>query len=463
MRPLKEEFKEMVRNLLGEEEGDRLCAALNREPIHSIKSNLSKYFYPEREFPGAESVAWASSTGYILWDRPNYALIPQWHAGAFYVQEPSSMIYGPIAYYITKQLGDRPIRWLDMCAAPGGKTMSILQNVCINSVVVANEFDSRRTSILIENLTKWGDDRTVVTTGDTAKFRKTPEAFDVISVDAPCSGEGMMRKDETAREQWSPKLVEESAALQREILANAWEALKPGGYLVYSTCTFNRSENEDNVRWMIEEFGAENPPLPDFGALPSVDKDIHALRFMPHVTKGEGLFAALLRKPGEMRERNYTVKKNAKVQLPEPAKKALAYMKLKEDYETEIDKEGNLYCYPKAQYPFVSFLREKIGGFKYGGIWLGTVKGKDFIPSHALALSTEIKDDAFPVIELSREEALDYLRKGTEGVMSALRRMDNPPKGYLLVTYRLVSLGFVKNLGNRVNNLYPSNWRLRLN
>lgn len=463
MEPLKPEFRQMLRDLLGESEGDKLCAALDTEPIHAVKLNPAKWSDIQTLFPEAQTIATAPLNGYILPTRPNFALMPEWHGGAFYVQEPSSMVYGLIADYLSQQFGDRDLRWLDLCAAPGGKTTSILSNVSAGSIIVANEFDSRRASVLVENLTKWGDDKVVVTTGDTAKFRRTPDAFHIVSVDAPCSGEGMMRKDEEARRQWSPGLVKQCAELQREILANAWEALSPGGYLIYSTCTFNRTENEDNVKWMIEEFGAENPPLPDFGGTESIDPDVKAIRFMPHVSRGEGLFVALLRKPGVLKEKSFSLKKNVKRTLPEPAKKALDKILYKEIYEAEIDKEGNLYCFPKNQYPFINYVREKIGAIKYGGIWVGTVKGKDFLPSPALAFSTDTKEDAFPELFLNREEALDYLRKGTSGAMAALERMGNAPKGYFLVFYKTIPLGFIKNLGNRVNNLYPSNWRLRQN
>ena len=299
--------------------GDEACdliKALDRAPVVSVRLNKRK---PGAEFSEGEPVAWCKS-GIYLKERPEFIFDPLIHAGAYYVQDASSMIYETITERLLQKferenfLINPEYRILDMCAAPGGKTTAMINALPDNSFVTANEYVGKRIGALKENIAKWGFQNVTVTNKDSSYFAKEGENYDIVAVDAPCSGEGMMRKEEMARIQWSESLVKQCAALQKEILANAVKSLKPGGFLIYSTCTFNREENEENAKYIVEELGLE-PIDPDFnedwGIGRGIKTDLPVYRFMPHKTRGEGLFAAVFRKRGEWNATKSKVKKGS--------------------------------------------------------------------------------------------------------------------------------------------------------
>lgn len=441
---------------------DALVSALDTEPVTAVRLNSAKCSDLPLECGDLHPVKWCER-GYVLESRPRFASMPQWHSGAFYVQEPASMVLWTVAAGIARLLDMDELRWLDLCAAPGGKTTAVLDALPADAFVVANEFDGRRASILAENLARWGAPNSAVTRGDTRWVRKMRDAFHVVSVDAPCSGEGMMRKEETARSQWSSGLVKQCAALQREILANAWEALAPGGFLVYSTCTFNLEEDENNVAWLMSEYGAECVAPDAFMPMPecvgSLVEGVKVLRFMPHATEGEGLFLAVVRKPGDISDVKQfkAAKQKGKISksfgcegwLAEPSRFVFA------------SHDDSISAVPAVHSQFVDSVRRANSGLLSAGVSVGVVKGRDIIPSAELALSTALSQESFPRVELTLDEALDYLRRGTDGLMSAIARCGAVKHGYVLAEYCGLPLGFAKYLGNRANNLYPSNWRLR--
>lgn len=393
----------MIRTLLGGEADDFL-QAMQKPPVCSVRLNSRK---PGASFPGSVPVKWCPK-GLYLPERPVFTLDPLLHAGAYYVQDASSMIYREVVSRIVGVLGDgaAPLCVADLCAAPGGKTTAIIDALPDGSKVIANEFVPKRAAILRENLAKWGYPGVTVTNHDTSYFSKSGSQFDIVAVDAPCSGEGMMRKDEDAVAQWSPKLIESCAALQREILANAVASVKPGGFLIYSTCTFNRSENEENATFICEELGLEpfDPAFPDEWGIPrGIGVSLPVYRFMPHKTEGEGLFLAVFRKPGEWIPSNLSNR--------------------------------------------IAPLRRKFS----------TAKQHDDVPEIEDILSVDFDRSKYPEAPLSKEQALAYLRR------EAIVLSDNVPKGIVIVTYRNLPLGAVKNIGSRANNLYPKNWRIRMN
>ena len=249
-------FIDMISLLLGAD-APAFLEAMQQTPSVSIKLNRRKTTdVAATGYDGTEAVRWCRS-GYYLPQRPLFTYNPLLHAGVFYVQDASSMIYETIAERIVPMALDTgsPLRVLDLCAAPGGKTTSLINALPDGSMVVANEFIGNRASILKENLLKWGYPDIMITNSPTSRFTDMGEIFDIVAVDAPCSGEGMMRKDETAVTQWNEGLQRQCASLQREILTDAFKALKPGGFLIYSTCTFNRLENEENVNFLVEDLG----------------------------------------------------------------------------------------------------------------------------------------------------------------------------------------------------------------
>lgn len=360
-----------------------------------------------------------------------------------------------------------PVRCLDLCAAPGGKSTHLSSLLPDGSLLVSNEVIRNRSYILAENLAKWGNASTIVLNNDPAEIGEAlPEQFDLIVTDVPCSGEGMFRKDEASVGEWSVENVQLCAARQRRILHDIWPALRPGGLLIYSTCTYNTEEDEENVRHIVEELGAEALPV-------ATNETWHVTgplrygnpvyRFFPHKTKGEGFFLAVLRKEGD---EEYEVenerptkssknkgKKDKKATLPIP-QEAWDYFREKKNITLEWD-GPQLRMIPTAHKHFFDRIRDKRLRILSAGVVVGESKGKDLIPSQALALSLELNPSTFPDAELTWEEAIRYLRK------EAITLPEGLPKGYLLMRYQGVPLGFVKHLGNRSNNLYPQEWRIR--
>ncbi len=407
-----------MQSLLGDDT-DSFLSAMNEPPSVSIKINRRKSNDPDIcGYEGLKQVKWCKN-GYYLPERPVFTLNPLLHAGVFYVQDASSMIYEAVTAQIAPMALDTgdPLRVLDLCAAPGGKTTSIINALPDGTTVVANEFVGTRATVLRENLMKWGYPDIIVTNSPTDRFAALGELFDIVAVDAPCSGEGMMRKEEIAVSQWGEGLQKQCASLQREILANAFAALKPGGFLIYSTCTFNRIENEENVNYLVEEFGMVplNMDFPEEWQIgKGIDTPHPCLRFMPHITRGEGLFLCVLRKEG--------------------------------DYISARRNRGKSFA------QLVSDQTKIIAN----GIPLTAAKGKDLIPTTESVLSCGYPKGSLPEAEVDEQTALSYLRH------EAIHLDPEIPKGHVVVIYKGYPLGIVKNLGNRANNLYPAQWRIRM-
>lgn len=399
---------------------------------------------------------------------------------------------------IVGQLVDRissssALRLLDLCAAPGGKTTAMidaLQSAGANdAVVVANELMPKRCAILRENLEKWGYPAVIITNSKAEDFADAGALFDIVAVDAPCSGEGMMRKDETARTQWNAGLVESCASLQQEILRSAVEAVKPGGYLIYSTCTFNTLENESNALYLRDELGLRPVALSLPGTeacggwmLPDSDEDTPKVwRFMPHLTEGEGLFAVVFQRPDDAQvvapkavgaraaknkkkddkknnsRREQGGKSSAKTLSPQEMQRT-AETWIKPDmagrFEVRQDSDGDSIRYlTTATDALLPWLEERVRIIT-AGVTVAQSKGRDLIPAQTLAWTTAMRDDAFARCELPLDDALNYLRR------DAITLPADTPRGIVLLTYQNVPLGFAKNLGNRANNLYPQNRKI---
>ncbi len=447
-------FEEAMRQLLGDEYST-FREALLGEPAVSIRLNRSK----STASPDYEHVPWATD-GYYLAERPAFTFDPMFHAGGYYVQEASSMF---VEHAIRQHLGQARVV-LDLCAAPGGKSTLLRSLLPDDCVLVSNEVMRPRAQVLAENITKWGHPRCIVTSNYPADFTPLGETFDLILVDAPCSGEGMFRKDEVAVNEWSPENVEVCWKRQRDILTDIWPTLRPGGLLIYSTCTFNTQEDEENVRWMMDELGAELLPIdtdPAWGITPSLMPNVpHAYRFLPGRTRGEGFFLAVVRKGesasvaetsrgGKAKKRDKKGKQPA-LAAPVECKGWLADDK---NYVYKVI-DTEVVALPTDMDSLYTALSEQLYLIKTG-ITLAEMKGRDALPAHDLAMSTALRADAFARCELAYGEALRYLHR------EAITLPADTPRGFVLVTYRDMPLGFVKNLGNRANNLYPNEWRIR--
>ncbi len=370
-------------------------------------------------------------------------------------------------HQVIRQYVTEPVRYLDLCAAPGGKSTDAIASLPEGSLVVSNEVVPNRSYILAENIIKWGYPRCFVTRNEASDFGRLTDYFDVIATDVPCSGEGMFRKDPTAIAEWSPEAVARCADRQRDILSQVWNALRPGGLLIYNTCTYNLEENEEMVAFLQKEFGAK-PLLVDIpgegGIGGSLVEGIPAYRFMPHLTRGEGLFMAVLRKPGEAEESRRalllaSVSQSGKKSKGSP-KNQLAVpdewkhkLRSPDDYTFTITNENIVAVPTEYQADYQLFSR----GFNllHAGITIAMLKGKDYIPHASLALSTELDCTQVEVCEVDLNTALAYLRR--EGLILS----PEYPRGYLLISYQGYPLGWVKNIGNRANNLYPQEWRIR--
>ncbi len=417
--------------------------ALNSVAPTSIRYNDKFKYIVDNEL-----VKWCSNAFYLN-ERPLFTADPLFHAGAYYVQEASSMFL----YNAVNQHFKNAEKVLDLCAAPGGKSTLLAQTLLENCILVSNEIVRSRAYILAENLSKWGNPNTIVSNNQASDFSDLKYFFDAVVIDAPCSGEGMFRKDAGSISEWSLDNVYRCAERQKEIVNDVWNALKPGGILIYSTCTYNREENEENVAWICQELGAEFLKIDLEGNNEIVESDL-GYRFYPHRTKGEGFFISVLRKNTE----EYS-KKIKKTELKKSIKffdsKEFPY-KLKTDRNwTYLNDNNFIRAYDADNFNDFMLLIQHFNCIE-SGILQGEIKGKDFIPATQLALSKAFDIESAQSVELDYKTAISFLKKETIS-------LPNEPLGFLLVKYKNLPLGWVKNIGNRCNNLYPQNWRIRMN
>ena len=394
-----------------------------------------------------QKVPWSNS-GYYLQERPSFTLDPLFHAGLYYVQEASSMFLEEALRQTTDL--SKPIKILDLCAAPGGKSTLLQSIISDESLLVSNEVIQSRASVLRENIIKWGAANVVVTNNDPKDFEQLPGYFDVIVVDAPCSGSGLFRRDDEAVAEWSENNVQLCSQRQQRILADVLPALKEGGVLIYSTCSFSFDEDEKIAGWLCGKLEMSNEKL-------EISKDWKIVesnggyRFWPDKIKGEGFFIACFRKNEgtvfsypRMKAFEKAGKKEMKVlnnYLSHP--ESFAFLPLTE----------NFFALPVNLVQDVVMLKNLLR-IRYAGIEMGTINKQELIPEHALALSSHI-NKLLPLIALSKEQALQYLRK------QDITQADlNSPQGWCLMQYENLNLGWVKILPNRINNYYPKEWRI---
>ena len=426
-----------------------LFEALDGSAPVSMRVNPSKVF----DATIGEAIPW-TSTGIYLPERPIFTLDPAYHAGAYYVQEASSMLIAR-ALDSLPNLKNRPIRILDLCAAPGGKSTLLAQTFSENSLLVANEIIKTRVPILKENLLRWGYPNVVVTSVDPEQFAKISHFFDVILVDAPCSGEGMFRKIPASRNEWSASNVAMCAARQKKIIAAVQTALKPGGILLYSTCTYNPQENIENVDWMSQEFDLQSVKIDDlqeFGVAEISKNNVLGYQCFPHKVRGEGFFMSVLMKNGIEINEKRRIESLKYVQKLDKKEAELLNTHIKNDaYEYFKNPINEVVAIAKNNVEAIAIL-EKAIKVNYISI-VGELKGKDFVPGHFLALSTFF-EHPFSSIELDKQTALHFLKK--ENILV------NAPQGWYRMTFGGNGLGFAKVLPNRINNYLPKEWRIRM-
>ena len=417
-------FTDYTRSLFGDNLYHTFLKGLGETASVSIRLNpfkLAETTHKVNPELNPHPIPWCKD-GYWLDTRPNFTFDPLLHAGVYYVQEASSMFLSHVLQHLVKQ----PVMALDLCAAPGGKTTCARTSLPVGSFLFSNEPIGKRAQILAENVQKFGHEGVAVTNNYPRDYKKTKLGFDVIIADVPCSGEGMFRKDPQSIEEWSLQNVENCWQLQRSIIADIWDNLKPGGILIYSTCTFNAHEDEENIAWILNEYDAELLSVPTEEAWnitsslidnPLKDgREFPVYRFIPGKTRGEGIFMAIIRKRGE----NKTLINKTTI---------------------DVDKA-------------ITEARKRLRILSYG-VKEGMQKGKNVIPDHTLALSFSTDKSAYPNVEVDYQTAIAYLRH------EAIVLSSDAPRGIVLLTYKGYPIGFAKNLGNRANNLYPQEWRIK--
>ena len=451
---IKESFRKYLEEAIGSDDALVAFSAFDSPASVAVRRNPFK----DGICPEGRQVPWCSH-GRILPERPQFTLDPHFHAGAYYVQDSSSMFVGHAFRHILKDLrvpSGRPFRVLDLCAAPGGKTTdlatSLREAFGDAFILVANEVMKARAGVLADNVALWGDPNVVVTSDDPSAFAGLPGFFDVIVADVPCSGEGMFRKDEEAQKQWSEDNVALCEARQRRIIADVWPSLARDGVLIYSTCTFNRYENDGNVRWTADELGAE-PLFRDDVLVPGngVIKTELGYSLVPGHVEGEGQYCSALRKKSDVEWREI----KARGMRPSKASAVPKGLKVPVDRDVTVRMKGEtVTAVPAVISADLAVLEPQLHVIA-AGCAVGVMKAGTLVPDADLALSIMLDKDAYPSAEVDQKTALAYLHR--DAIM-----LPDSPKGFVLVRYEGLPLGFVKNLGNRCNNLHPQSRRIRM-
>ena len=388
-------FTDSTRLLMGDERFERYLRSFEEDTPASIRLNPMKTAEGRLQLAVShEPVPWCRQ-GFYLKQRPQFTMDPLLHAGCYYVQEAASMFLDEVIRQFTMNYEQA----LDLCAAPGGKSTLLRAALPEDCVLYSNEPVRNRANILAENVRKWGYANHVVTNCYPRDYRKSGMKFDLILCDVPCSGEGMFRKDESTIREWSPQQVEKCRQLQRDIVSDAWECLNEGGMLIYSTCTFNTRENEENIRWILDTYDAEVLPVdtkPEWHITGSLLEGFNepVFRFIPGISRGEGLFLCVLRKGGR----------------PSP-------------------------------------ITSPSGGGREGAVGHCLVS--------PVPITSPSEGGREGAVSLSYPQAISYLR-GEALVLPA-----DTPRGEITFSFMGLPLGLAKNIGNRANNLYPKPWRIK--
>jgi 16S rRNA C967 or C1407 C5-methylase (RsmB/RsmF family)/NOL1/NOP2/fmu family ribosome biogenesis protein len=453
---LPEKFLESLKELTGYDERSFLDVHEQGEQVTSIRLNPSKY--KKGSHPSLESshpvlsdlaeVPWTKH-GYYLSKRPSFTFDPLFHAGLYYVQEASSMFLEQAF----KQYTDlsKPLRVLDLSAAPGGKTTHIQSLISEDSLLVSNEVIRNRSLVLKDNVIKWGSANVIVTNNDPSSFKKLKGYFDVIVVDAPCSGSGMFRKDADAIKEWSLNNVALCSQRQQRILADVLPSLKTNGVLIYSTCSYSLEEDEEIGSWIQKEFSMqalEIPIDPSWGIVESRQSGTVGYRFYPGKLKGEGFFLSCFRKLEDEGENKFRPQKVEKAGVKEM--EAIAGWVKQEGFDFLKHKES-IYAFPSALKNELETVLSLLN-IIYAGTAIGQVMKGRLVPDHALALSGILKK-GLPSTGLDLDNAIKYLQRQE-------MNLDPGEKGWQTVNYEGFNLGWINSLANRINNYYPKELRI---
>lgn len=414
------------------------------QQITSVRINPAKF--STLDFSLEEKVPW-TEYGYYLPARPSFTFDPLFHAGCYYVQEASSMFLEQ-AFRQAVDL-NAAVKVLDLSAAPGGKSTHIQSLLNQQSLLVSNEVIRARAQILKDNIVKWGTPNVVVTNNDPADFQRIGEYFDVIVVDAPCSGSGLFRRDPEAIEEWSLQNVTLCSQRQQRILADILPVLKPGGILIYSTCSYSQEEDEDIVKWMNAEFSLTTIPLSIHETWNIVESG-GGYRFWPDRLKGEGFFLACFQKnEGADRKTSFRIKNPAEKLTKQEVEIAQPWL-TGQDWKF-VKNQQLVYGWPQQFYEDFNLLLNALR-VVYSGTILGELMRDKIVPAHPLAMSPFIREQ-LSSLNVDKEDAILFLQRAPMNV-------EINGKGWQLVKYRDHALGWANVLPNRINNYYPKELRI---
>jgi len=446
------------------------------EQLVSIHLNAEKSILRDGEwtienadapFELAGKVPWASDA-YYLRSRPSFTMDPFFHAGAYYVQEASGMFVS----FVLKQIADpgQKLNVLDLCAAPGGKSTLIQSLISHESLLLSNEVIKTRVPVLTQNITKWGRANGVVSSNDPSHFKRIPRFFDIVLIDAPCSGSGLYRKDPGAASSWSKELVNLCNQRQQRILADVWDCLKEDGFLIYSTCSYSKEENEDILDFIFNQFPCKTidlSPDPLWNIVETRSDIAGALgyRFYPDKLSGEGFFLSVIQK-----KQTAGSEKSKEFSIVNPAASGRAYKSgknpgvISKSAERQIGEwiipgtleyvsiEDSIHALMPGLMSDLELLKSNLY-LKKAGIRIGKAGEREWIPDHELALANSLRQDS-PALHVSKSDALQFLRGNPMDVHF-------PAKGWHTVCFHGQRLGWAKLLDRRMNNYYPKSWRIR--
>ena len=418
--------------------------------FHDQISQVKAHFQDQ----AVSGVPW-SAYGYYLSQRPHFTLDPIYHGGAYYVQEASSMFL-ELALRQGSDLS-KPLKVLDLCAAPGGKSTHIQSLISKESLLVSNEAIKGRTSMLLENITKWGASNVIISNNDPTAFGQLEHFFDIVVIDAPCSGSGLFRREPLSVSEWKNEVVKACSLRQQRILADIWPSLKPGGLLIYSTCSYSAEENESNLDWILEKFdsisiGLTLPVGIGIVESKSPHRSGSGYRFYPDKIRGEGFYLACIRKAEGATANRLKGSKSSIQRATNKDKEIIGRYLRSENPMFLFSIQDLFFAIPESMTQDLASLKKYLY-LKKSGIVIGRMAGKELIPHHELALS-EALDNEIQRITLSKEQAIQYLRKDDFD-------LNVDAKGWTLVTFDHINLGWIKLLGSRFNNYYPLEWRIK--
>jgi len=450
VKSLPEKFLQSLNGIEGFDKEAFLNIHQSGEQVTSIRINPNKVSSPGYILPNSDRIPW-TQYGHYLKERPSFTFDPLFHAGCYYVQEASSMVLEQAFLQLLDV--SKPLKVLDLCAAPGGKSTHIQSLISSESLLVSNEIIRSRNNILVDNIIKWGCANVFVSNNDPSAFQKLQSYFDVIVVDAPCSGSGLFRKDEKAIDEWSLNNVQLCSQRQQRILADAMPALKENGLLVYSTCSYSKQEDEDIMDWLVEELEMKNLELELESSWNVVEThssktQSKGYRFYPDKLKGEGLFLSCFKKTNEATEF-----KSRPAKLERASKREVDTIQswVKNTGHEIIRDNESFFALPGSLVAEYTVLKSLLN-LQYKGVGLGQIMKDRLVPEHSLALSHLILEE-IPFNELTYEQAIKYLQRQDVNFGIA-------GKGWQLVQYKGHNLGWINVLPNRINNYYPKELRI---